>query len=125
MKKLQDINLASKKEVLAFYIFQKYMMKKSENRLEYRNTLSAYKKFNKLKLIRTIFLKLSEFIIKNRVKNPELFINLIINSNIPKKHWTSQRFYEDYLKILIYNEGIDDAMNRSLDFIEKYCVKKK
>jgi len=115
----------SKKELLAFYIFQKYMIKKAQNiEFRYKHYIYAYKLFKDFKF-KNLFLNLSEFIIKNKIKNSKMFINLIINSDVEEKYWTSQKFYEDYLKLLIFNESIDDAVSRSLQFVEKYCLKKK
>lgn len=69
------------------------------------------------------FMDISDFIIKNKVKNVPFFIKYILSSNIYFKDWNKQSIYNKYLDELFFIESPEDGFFRSLNFVERWAEK--
>lgn len=118
-KKMRWLDKENKNNVLGFTAYKRFY------------TLTGFAKKRQLGMKDFIeskyyndFVSFGRFLNDAMVVAPEAYIDHVIKNSIKLKDWTKPSVYETFLKSLTFKEDPEDAIERSLIWIQDWCNEK-
>jgi hypothetical protein len=98
-----------KRVTIGFYAFQRFYKLSAGNKKE-----KTYGEFVKSSFYNA-FVKFGSFVNNVRPLYPDKYIDYVVTSNVKLDHWCREEMYEKYANELIRKEGVQTALERSID----------
>jgi len=98
-----------KRVTIGFYAFQRFYILSAGNKKE-----KTYGEFVKSSFYNA-FVKFGSFVNNVRPLYPDKYIDYVVTSNVKLDHWCREEMYEKYANELIRKEGVQTALERSID----------
>ena len=98
-----------KRVTIGFYAFQRFYKLSAGNKKE-----KSYDEFVKSSFYNA-FVKFGSFVNNVRPLYPDKYIDYVVTSNVKLDHWCREEMYEKYANELIRKEGVQTALERSID----------
>lgn len=104
-----------KRVTIGFYAFQRFYILSAGNKKE-----KTYGEFVKSSFYNA-FVKFGSFVNNVRPLYPDKYIDYVVTSNVKLDHWCREEMYEKYANELIRKEGVQTALERSIDTMVKWA----
>ncbi len=98
-----------KRVQVGLYAFQRFYILSAGNKKE-----KTYGEFVKSSFYNA-FVKFGSFVNNVRPLYPDKYIDYVVTSNVKLDHWCREEMYEKYANELIRKEGVQTALERSID----------
>ena len=98
-----------KRVTIGFYAFQRFYKLSAGNKKD-----KTYEEFVKSSFYNA-FVKFGSFVNNVRPLYPDKYIDYVVTSNVKLDHWCREEMYEKYANELIRKEGVQTALERSID----------
>jgi hypothetical protein len=103
---------------VGFYAFQRFYKLSAGHKKE-----KTYEEFAKSSFYNA-FVKFGSFVNNVRPLYPDKYIDYVVTSNVKLDHWCREEMYEKYAVELIRKEGVETALERSIDTMVKWAKEK-
>jgi hypothetical protein len=107
-----------KRVQLGFYAFQRFYKLSTGNKKE-----KTYEEFVKSSFYNA-FVKFGSFVSNVRPLYPDKYIDYVVTSNVKLDHWCREEMYEKYAIELIRKEGVETALERSIQTMSDWAKEK-
>jgi len=107
-----------KRVQVGFYAFQRFYKLSAGHKNE-----KTYEDFVKSSFYNA-FVKFGSFVNNVRPLYPDKYIDYVVTSNVKLDHWCREEMYEKYANELIRKEGVETALERSIDTMVKWAEEK-
>ena len=104
-----------KRVQVGLYAFQRFYILSAGNKKE-----KTYEEFVKSSFYNA-FVKFGSFVNNVRPLYPDKYIDYVVTSNVKLDHWCREEMYEKYANELIRKEGVQTALERSIDTMVKWA----
>lgn len=104
-----------KRVQVGLYAFQRFYILSAGNKKE-----KTYNEFVKSSFYNA-FVKFGSFVNNVRPLYPDKYIDYVVTSNVKLDHWCREEMYEKYANELIRKEGVQTALERSIDTMVKWA----
>jgi len=108
-----------KRVQVGFYAFQRFYKLSAGHKNE-----KTYEDFVKSSFYNA-FVKFGSFVNNVRPLYPDKYVDYVVTSNVKLDHWCRDEMYEKYANELIRKEGVETALERSIDTMVKWAEEKK
>jgi hypothetical protein len=108
-----------KRVQLGFYTFQRFYKLSAGSKKE-----KTYEEFVKSSFYNA-FVKFGSFISNVKPLYPEKYIDYVVTSNVKLDHWCREEMYEKYAVELIRKEGVETALERSINTMVEWAEENK
>jgi hypothetical protein len=108
-----------KRVTLGFYAFQRFYKLSAGHKNE-----KTYEDFVKSSFYNA-FVKFGSFVNNVRPLYPDKYIDYVVTSNVKLDHWCREEMYETYAIELINKEGVETALERSINTMVKWAEDNK
>ena len=108
-----------KRVQVGFYAFQRFYKLSAGHKNE-----KTYEDFVKSSFYNA-FVKFGSFVNNVRPLYPDKYVDYAVTSNVKLDHWCRDEMYEKYANELIRKEGVETALERSIDTMVKWAEEKK
>ncbi len=106
-----------KRVQLGLYAFQRFYTLSAGNKKE-----KTYEDFVKSSFYNA-FVKFGSFVSNVRPLYPDKYIDYVVTSNVRIDHWCREEMYEKYANELIRKEGVETALERSIQTMVEWAEK--
>ena len=106
-----------KRVTLGFYAFQRFYKLSAGAKNE-----KTYDDFVKSSFYNA-FVKFGSFVNNVRPLYPDKYIDYVVTSSVKLDHWCREEMYEKYALELIRNEGVETALERSINTMMQWAEK--
>lgn len=106
-----------KRVQLGFYAFQRFYKLSAGHKNE-----KTYQDFVKSSFYNA-FVKFGSFVSNVRPLYPDKYIDYVVTSNVKLDHWCREEMYETYANELIRKEGVETALERSINTMVDWASK--
>ena len=103
---------------VGFYAFQRFYKLSAGHKKE-----KTYEDFVKSSFYNA-FVKFGSFVNNVRPLYPDKYIDYVVTSNVKLDHWCREEMYERYAVELIRKEGVETALERSINTMVKWAKDK-
>ena len=107
-----------KRVQVGFYAFQRFYKLSAGHKNE-----KTYEDFVKSSFYNA-FVKFGSFVNNVRPLYPDKYVDYVVTSNVKLDHWCRDEMYEKYANELIRKEGVETALERSIDTMVKWAEEK-
>jgi hypothetical protein len=107
-----------KRVQLGLYAFQRFYKLSAGHKKE-----KTYEDFVKSSFYNA-FVKFGSFVNNVRPLYPDKYIDYVVTSNVKLDHWCREEMYERYAIELIRKEGVETALERSIQTMEAWAKEK-
>ena len=107
-----------KRVQVGFYAFQRFYKLSAGHKNE-----KTYEEFVKSSFYNA-FVKFGSFVNNVRPLYPDKYIDYVVTSNVKLDHWCREEMYEKYAIELIRKEGVETALERSIQTMIKWAEEK-
>ena len=107
-----------KRVQVGFYAFQRFYKLSAGHKNE-----KTYEDFVKSSFYNA-FVKFGSFVNNVRPLYPDKYVDYVVTSNVKLDHWCREEMYEKYANELIRKEGVETALERSIDTMVKWAEEK-
>jgi len=107
-----------KRVQVGFYAFQRFYKLSAGHRTD-----KTYEEFAKSSFYNA-FVKFGSFVNNVRPLYPEKYIDYVVTSNVKLDHWCREEMYEKYANELIRKEGVETALERSVQTMTDWAKEK-
>ncbi len=104
-----------KRVQVGLYAFQRFYILSAGNKKE-----KTYDEFVKSSFYNA-FVKFGSFVNNVRPLYPDKYIDYVVTSSVKLDHWCREEMYEKYANELIRKEGVQTALERSIDTMVKWA----
>jgi hypothetical protein len=104
-----------KRVQVGFYAFQRFYTLSAGHKKE-----KTYEDFAKSSFYNA-FVKFGSFVNNVKPLYPEKYIDYVVTSNVKLDHWCREEMYEKYAIELIRKEGVETALERSINTMVKWA----
>ena len=104
-----------KRVQVGFYAFQRFYKLSAGAKTD-----KTYEEFVKSSFYNA-FVKFGSFVNNVRPLYPDKYIDYVVTSNVKLDHWCREEMYETYANELIRKEGVETALERSIDTMMKWA----
>lgn len=104
-----------KRVQVGFYAFQRFYKLSAGHKNE-----KTYEDFVKSSFYNA-FVKFGSFVNNVRPLYPDKYIDYVVTSNVKLDHWCREEMYETYAIDLIRKEGVETALERSINTMVKWA----
>ena len=108
-----------KRVTVGFYAFQRFYKLSAGHKNE-----KTYEDFVKSSFYNA-FVKFGSFVNNVRPLYPDKYIDYVVTSNVKLDHWCREEMYETYAIELINKEGVETALERSINTMVKWAEDNK
>lgn len=108
-QKRRALQKDEKRVRLGFYAFQRFYKLSAGSKNE-----KTYEEFCKSSYYNA-FVKFGSFVSNVKPLYPEKYIDHVVTSGVKLDHWCREEMYEEYAKDLICKEGVETALERSIN----------
>ena len=105
-----------KRVQVGFYAFQRFYKLSAGAKTD-----KTYEEFVKSSFYNA-FVKFGSFVNNVRPLYPDKYIDYVVTSNVKLDHWCREEMYETYAIELIRKEGVETALERSIDTMMKWAA---
>jgi len=103
---------------VGFYAFQRFYKLSAGHKKD-----KTYEEFVKSSFYNA-FVKFGSFVNNVRPLYPDKYIDYVVTSNVKLDHWCREEMYEKYAIELIRKEGVETALERSINTMVKWAKEK-
>jgi hypothetical protein len=103
---------------VGFYAFQRFYKLSAGHKKD-----KTYEEFVKSSFYNA-FVKFGSFVNNVRPLYPEKYIDYVVTSNVKLDHWCREEMYEKYAIELIRKEGVETALERSINTMVEWAKEK-
>ena len=103
---------------VGFYAFQRFYKSSAGHKKD-----KTYEDFVKSSFYNA-FVKFGSFVNNVRPLYPDKYIDYVVTSNVKLDHWCRDAMYEKYAIELIRKEGVETALERSIQTMESWAKEK-
>jgi len=114
-KKRRALQQNEKRVQLGFYAFQRFYKLSAGHKNE-----KTYEDFCASSFYNA-FVKFGSFVSNVRPLYPDKYIDYVVTSNVKLDHWCREEMYEKYAIELIRKEGVETALERSVNTMVKWA----
>lgn len=107
-----------KRVQVGFYAFQRFYKLSAGHKKE-----KTYEDFVKSSFYNA-FVKFGSFVNNVRPLYPDKYIDWVVTSNVKLDHWCREEMYEKYANELIRKEGVETALERSINTMVRWAKDK-
>ena len=107
-----------KRVTIGFYAFQRFYRLSAGHKKE-----KTYEDFVKSSFYNA-FVKFGSFVNNVRPLYPDKYIDYVVTSNVKLDHWCREAMYEKYAIELICKEGVETALERSINTMVEWAKDK-
>ena len=107
-----------KRVQLGFYAFQRFYKLSAGHKKD-----KTYEEFVKSSFYNA-FVKFGSFVSNVRPLYPDKYIDYVVTSNVKLDHWCREELYEKYAIELIRKEGVETALERSINTMINWAEEK-
>lgn len=107
-----------KRVQLGFYAFQRFYKLSTGTRVD-----KTYEDFVKSSFYNA-FVKFGSFVSNVRPLYPDKYIDYVVTSGVKLDHWCREEMYEKYANELIRKEGVETALERSINTMVSWAEEK-
>ncbi len=107
-----------KRVTLGFYAFQRFYTLSAGHKKD-----KTYEEFVKSSFYNA-FVKFGSFVNNVRPLYPDKYIDYVVTSNVKLDHWCRDEMYEKYAIELIRKEGVETALERSINTMAEWSKEK-
>jgi len=104
-----------KRVQVGFYAFQRFYKLSAGHKKD-----KTYEEFVKSSFYNA-FVKFGSFVNNVRPLYPDKYIDYVVTSNVKLDHWCRDEMYEKYAVELIRKEGVETALERSIQTMQKWA----
>ena len=108
-----------KRVTIGFYAFQRFYKLSAGHKKD-----KTYEDFVKSSFYNA-FVKFGSFVNNVRPLYPDKYIDYVVTSNVKLDHWCREAMYEKYAIELIRKEGVETALERSIQTMESWAKEKE
>ena len=108
-----------KRVTIGFYAFQRFYKLSAGHKKE-----KTYEDFVKSSFYNA-FVKFGSFVNNVRPLYPDKYIDWVVTSNVKLDHWCREAMYEKYAIELIRKEGVETALERSIQTMVEWAKEKE
>ena len=108
-----------KRVTIGFYAFQRFYKLSAGHKKE-----KTYEDFVKSSFYNA-FVKFGSFVNNVRPLYPDKYIDWVVTSNVKLDHWCREAMYEKYAIELIRKEGVETALERSIQTMLEWAKEKE
>jgi hypothetical protein len=108
-----------KRVQVGFYAFQRFYKLSAGHKKD-----KTYEDFVKSSFYNA-FVKFGSFVNNVRPLYPDKYIDYVVTSNVKLDHWCREEMYEKYANELIRKEGVETALERSIQTMVTWAKDKK
>ena len=107
-----------KRVQVGFYAFQRFYKLSAGHRTD-----KTYEEFVKSSFYNA-FVKFGSFVNNVKPLYPDKYIDYVVTSNVKLDHWCREEMYETYANELIRKEGVETALERSVQTMTDWAEEK-
>jgi hypothetical protein len=107
-----------KRVQVGFYAFQRFYKLSAGHKKD-----KTYEEFVKSSFYNA-FVKFGSFVNNVRPLYPDKYIDYVVTSNVKLDHWCREEMYEKYAIELIRKEGVETALERSINTMTEWAKEK-
>src|SRR6056300_1174664 len=114
-QKRRHLQKNEKRVTLGFYAFQRFYTLSAGSRKD-----KTYEEFCKSPYYNA-FVKFGSFVNNVKPLYPEKYVDHVVTSGVKLDHWCREEMYEKYAVELIRKEGVETALERSINTMAKWA----